>query len=161
MELQPLPVSQARNARQLMEEVLAHIKAKPACVYMSDFVAVYRDTAITGRLDGFTNGMMELPVPECGTLGCIAGWMGLMVGMPRYQVNTSAIYRLLGIFDNEKYYELRSELHSLFHDDFPSASYGTKEYADHVINRIEGFLVVWGNQLEQLPLHREVVIHAD
>lgn len=73
-----LPVSKATDAFELLEEVIEIILAEPRRYNQGVWVA--------GMNELMHRREMELEVPNCGTMGCIAGWIDLIKGVrPRWR----------------------------------------------------------------------------
>lgn len=140
VRIKPIPLSSAKNALELVQEVKAHILAEPLRVDMG---------ITTDKRESKDNG------PACGTVGCFAGWIALLSGkITQKEVLTGAdgdkdaiteAENLLGAdihydlpADNDNHYgyvEAFDSGHDIAH-----YGVGTKAYAEAVGRRIDRFI---------------------
>lgn len=82
-----IPKSKAKNAYELLSEVRALIVAEPKR---------YDQTTFIYRAD---DRFLDLEMPSCGTVGCVAGWVATLKG-PRkfdYEDTHTIAERILGV----------------------------------------------------------------
>lgn len=147
--LKAIPLSRARTALGLMQAVKRAILSEPKQANITVYVK-HRD-----RCDGG---------PDCGTVGCVAGWIGLLSGMGRI-IGPLPVVKLLG---RQLSYWLpteRTHPDSIIREDdtfdvFNSGRGdacnttvpGTKAHAKAVVHRIDGFIEANYNALKRRKL---------
>lgn len=97
-EWEPLPVSHATNALELLEEVIKLIEEEPLRYDQSDWLKRYTE---------FYDypGMAPTDVPACGTIGCIAGWVATLTRhIPVYPSDSAGHAQVvLGLTKGQRY----------------------------------------------------------
>lgn len=128
-EWTPLPTSNADNLYNLMADVCKAIEEEPRRFDMAHYV-----TAFQGRVVDYLS-VKELP--SCGTVGCYAGWMDILLGQREF-LNAFNV-------DDTLYVRLR-ELFISFKP-FEGLQYGTKKYAEKAISNLQEFMTLHETEL--------------
>lgn len=85
---------------ELLLKIKAHILEEPKRLAMQDWL-------VTGLKPGSEyHGDIEDTVPDCGTVGCIAGWAVMLVDNTNHENLTSRAIQLLGITKHPLYEQL-------------------------------------------------------
>jgi hypothetical protein len=84
--------------KELLREVKAHILAEPLRLYMSTYVIKKTENSSRYSLTDIYGN--PRPFPECGTVGCIAGWGGLLHPIKRVLFEASNMFKPR--FDSDK-----------------------------------------------------------
>jgi hypothetical protein len=135
-KLKSLPLSKAKTAYGLLQDVKRAMLAEPKRVTMTCFV---------GKQAPEENG------PACGTVGCFAGWVNLLSGnftpcadddnaknVLGYDLN----YFLQGDGENLERNETFYVFNGGFGDGITGLQQGTRRYAQAVVRRINRFIKV-------------------
>jgi hypothetical protein len=143
MKLKALPISKAKTAYGLLQDVKRAIFGEPKRVTMGCFI---------GRKDPDENG------PACGTVGCFAGWVNILSGNRSHHADDFEARETLG--EDLTYYLARAgkkhdtvgatfEMHDTFYvfnaghgDDIHLLPQGTRRYAQAVVRRINRFIAL-------------------
>lgn len=166
-KLTPLPVSKARNAYELMQEVNRTILEEPKRLYMGSWVTAFKETRIETRL----SDRMKFCTPSCGTVGCYAGWVTLLkLNQNLYSMaEEEALVLLTGerypVYDSVEY-RLRSALDNAFCNTevyadpfmFRELTPGTRAYARAVVKRFRAIMDQYEDVLKAVtyPLKEEL-----
>ncbi len=130
MKLKAIPLSRAKTAWGLLQDVKRRMLEEPKRVEMDNWVEKRHPE------DGG---------PACGTVGCFAGWVCLLKGKPRGKSPTAM--RILGANCD---YVMPSTIDSYWGSDSVftdsqsggdiKGKQGTMTYARSVVKRIDGFM---------------------
>lgn len=130
-----LPRSNATNAWVLLLDVIALIESEPKHLWMDSVCTVVEDH------------VPDIKLPECGTVGCIAGWMVILkTGL--LPTSTYQAQKLLGVTSCYYQDEFYADVYDLFFENYPKAPQGTPEYVAHVVNRIMQFMTKYEARLK-------------
>lgn len=125
-KLKQIPSSRAKTAWGLLQDVKRAIRDEPKRADMNVF---------TQKRDQEDGG------PQCGTVGCIAGWVSLLATGKRVNNEFPAI-KLLG--DDVEYQTVGDDCHHVFNagfgDNCSTTKPGTRKHANAVIARINKFM---------------------
>lgn len=148
-----VPKSRATNSYDLLKDVIKAIREEPRRIYMRDWWIP--EERLENQTDVVLKELSTSRFPACGTVGCIRGWMGLLVhnigdrGIP--SVAGTGTDLLPSAYSNIS----RQDTDNLFYGSaeypFPDAKHGTVEYAEAVVENIEKYLAKWE---ERLKAHR-------
>jgi hypothetical protein len=136
------PRSDANNAYDLLDDVVACIEAEPLRLAQGTWIALGRDLSTLIRLSNVERG------PACGTAGCVAGWMCVLKRgdeMPGYWGVEGRAMEMLGVYDDDDDGHVALfEVRTLFggqvdDDDGHEIGYGHPEYVPLVVRRIRNF----------------------
>ena len=164
-----LPVSNAKTAYGLLNDVKAVILEEPKRVYMGDWaiegksdVEYFCSTHMQTREGRTVNG------PACNTIGCISGWVTFL--KPEKRVHASCGENIVapraegygsddagrdlvnGSYSDDPIFPLRTAVYDLFMNTNVKAPYGTKKYAQIVARRIESFQKKWAKELKKVKV---------
>jgi hypothetical protein len=126
-----VPKQTARNSYDLLIEVIKAIKEEPLRIQMENYTSS-------------KSSVVNKPLPECGTQGCIAGWMGIL-HVAANAIRPRGAYTLQSRFIESLIpFSLRHDFNSLVMGNypypFPSWGLNPPDYADSVIANIESFM---------------------
>lgn len=140
-----IPISRATNSYDLLEDLKKTILEEPLRLRMNDWV-----TALAGW-----TGILDIPLPECGTVACCSGWLALL---RRSRAITQV--DILGYHHGHDFPESALQaISALFYDMVDHLTPGTLAYAEHITQKItaiqkehEGDLKAFS--LEHAPVYR-------
>lgn len=97
-EWEPLPVSRATNALELLEEVIKLIEEEPLRYNQGDWLQRIRQFYLSP-------GSAPISTPACGTVGCVAGWVVILIqDVPGYASDAAHFAEgILGITRSQRY----------------------------------------------------------
>lgn len=139
VKLAPTPRSNATNAYELLNDVCRVVLEEPKRAYMTTYISAFQDPS-TAKIGG----------PACGTVGCIAGWVGILK-RPRGAQNGDDVrgYDESGCrntMDERAEGLLGLSTDDLFTSDLYDTAgatteytYGTRDYARAVVRKIRAF----------------------
>lgn len=82
------------SATQVLEFVKGKVSRQPKRLYMRDWVVMFKGKAVA-----HADVIRKSEIPECGTVACMAGWIGIATGHTGI-VGTGAGLRALGLMGN-------------------------------------------------------------
>lgn len=166
MDLQPLPVSRATNAYELMEDVNAAILAEPCRLNMTAWVKMFQNIQNISSVDG--------SIPACGTIGCYAGWTTFLHDQRPEWDPLRVENRALAVLTHTSPIwgsgldssSLRGRLRSAFNEISVTESIqsgvtkgrilklkqGTRRYARAVVKRFERIMAQFEQELKAIPV---------
>lgn len=125
---------------QVMEKICEVIEEEPRRFDMGDWVMMLR-----GQNRGMCSKseLEKKKIPDCGTIGCFAGWGGVLLRgreMPGYR-----FLKLFGVEREATYvYEYRDPvinvLDDLFGERYSKANPGTRAYAREILGKFKRFM---------------------
>ena len=80
-QLAPIPVLApgTYTVKQILEWAIGVVEAEPRRLFMYNWMTYYKGEPVFGAREPAPNNPVQ--VPACGTVGCLAGWIGLGIGM--------------------------------------------------------------------------------
>jgi len=153
MLIKSLPKSNATTVLELLDDVKRAILEEPRRANMN-YLAYKAHKGIVPwscRLPQANGGVKyvhrDLPAPMCGTAGCFAGWVQLLVGKTPEQTTrdwTEGAVQILGSDLDYYFFGPDGSPHHVFNwgegDGIVDIKPGTRAYARAVVRRINGFI---------------------
>lgn len=148
MLIKSIPRSNAQTVYDLLQDVKQAILEEPKRVHMG-FFCIFGD---------HLQSRLQQKGPSCGTVGCFAGWVNLLAGRSRTQIDTmSGASQAQQILGTDLNYELPRDAHRYayetfnvfdfgFGDGISGIKYGTRAYARAVVRRINRFIAANGGK---------------
>ena len=140
---------------EALRKVKSKILKSPSKIFMDKWRLGRRDCS-SSRVDGYVSVYVSylgddrnIKLPECGTVGCIAGWLADK-DTPVLDIEYDAVNKL-GLVDNQ---EIANTL--LFVEEWPAefrerlyeSRLQTREYARVVADRIDAFIEQYSKPVE-------------
>lgn len=153
-----IPHSRARNSYNLLKDVQKAILTEPRRVYMDTWNGLPNVFDNDGEPFGAFSLCQFVDFPECGTVGCISGWMNLLSASKLETLKTGfqGMRHTAGVLLPPSIDKETNKLCFGREDgDYPfppsSTNQGTLAYAQHVVENIQRFL---DKHEEVLKAHR-------
>ena len=149
-----LPVSNATNVYELLDDVKRVVREEPKRLRMHAYLY---DRYVVESLSEYQLVPHHAGKPECGTVGCIAGWMNVLTNRKYYVERGEApptgrvVWDMMDVFYRASD-DYTRDVENLFHNfDYEETS-GTPEYAEAICARIDKFQEKWAHILRSLPV---------
>lgn len=143
MRMTATPRSKAKNAYDLLNDVITVVREEPKRLFMGEWVRAFREPEAASMDWDYKTGK-AVPGPACGTVGCVADWL---VVLKRTGNTIEDLYEMVGSISGRAASLLGEDLDGcdeLFGGTVDDASgeevqYGTQKYVAQVVKRIRAY----------------------